>query len=144
MASSWSMNQRWEGVAMPRRRPRRLVSRRAFLAGAAGTLVVPRAFAQAPAIVTSDRARPLMPCGVMSGDVTDRRALLWSKTDRPARLLMEVAANEKFTNAQRLAGPAALEDTDFTARLDLAGLPPGETLFYRATFQDLGDLKTLS
>jgi alkaline phosphatase D len=44
----------------------------------------------------------------------------------------------------RLVGPAALEDSDFTARLDLAGLPPGETVIYRATFQDLGDLKTLS
>jgi alkaline phosphatase D len=142
------MNKRWEGEAVPRcRSPRRLVSRRAFLAGAAGTLVVPRAFAQAPAapaIVTSDRARPLMPCGVMSGDVTDSRALLWSKTDRPARLLMEVAGNEGFANARHLVGPAALEDSDFTARLDLAGLPPGETVFYRATFQDLGDLKTLS
>src|SRR5690242_17577697 len=139
MASSRSEDQRWEGEAMPRRR--RLVSRRAFLAGAAGALVVPRAFAQAPAapaIVTSERLRPLMPCGVMSGDVTDSRALLWSKTDRPARLLLEVAANETFTNAQRLVGPAALEDTDFTARLDLGGLPPGETVFYRATFQDLG------
>jgi alkaline phosphatase D len=122
------MNKRWEGKAMPRRRsPRRLVSRRVFLAGAAGTLVVPRAFAQVPAvpaIVTSDRARPLMPCGVMSSDVTDSRALLWSKTDRPARLLMEVAGNEAFANARRLVGPAALEGSDFTARLDLAGLPP--------------------
>jgi alkaline phosphatase D len=41
-------------------------------------------------------------------------------------------------------GPAALETTDYTARVDLAGLPPGERIFYRAMFQDLGDLKTLS
>ncbi len=132
------------------RRPR--LGRRAFLAGAAGSLVIPRAFAQAPAapapaapgIVTSDRARPLLPCGVMSGDVTDSRAVIWSKTDRPARMLVEVAANERFADARRITGPAALEDSDFTARLDLSGLPPGETLFYRVVFQDLGDLKTLS
>ncbi|HXY98890.1 MAG TPA: alkaline phosphatase D family protein [Stellaceae bacterium] len=126
---------------------RRRLGRRAFLAGAAGSLVLPRAFAEtpaAPAIVTSEKVRPGLPCGVMSGDVTDSRAVIWSKTDRPARMLVEVAATESFADARRVAGPAALEDSDFTARLDLGGLPPGETLFYRVVFQDLGDLKTLS
>lgn len=130
---------------MPRNLARRPgLARRALLAGAAGSLVLPRAFAAAPAIVTSERARPSLPCGVMSGDVTDSRAVIWSKTDRPARMLLEIASNERFADARRLTGPAALEDSDFTARIDLGDLPPGETLFYRVTFQDLGDLKTLS
>ncbi len=127
--------------------PRRRLGRRAFLGGAAGSLVIPRAFAEtpaAPAIITSERARPVLPCGVMSGDVTDSRAVIWSKADRPARMLVEVAANESFIGARRITGPAALDDSDFTARLDLSGLPPGATLFYRVVFQDLGDLKTLS
>lgn len=126
-------------------RPR--FGRRAFLASAAGSLLMPRAFAAspaAPAIVTSERARPQLPCGVMSGDVTDSRAVIWSKTDRPARMLVEVASRESFADARRIAGPAALEDSDFTARIDLGSLPPGEMLFYRVVFQDLGDLKTLS
>ena len=127
---------------MPRRRKRRLVSRRAFLAGAAGTLVVPRAFAQAPAIVTSDRARPQMPSGVMSGDISRDKAIIWSRADRPARMVVEYAANENFQNAQTAIGPIALSSSDFSARVDLSGLPGGQTIFYRVRFQDLGDLKT--
>ncbi len=41
-------------------------------------------------------------------------------------------------------GPAALEDSDFTARIDLEGLPAGQRIFYRALFQDLTDLRTWS
>ena len=127
---------------------RRRLSRRAFIAGtAAGTLTLPRALAQAPAapaIVTAEKMRPQLPCGVMSGDVGDRRAVIWAKADRPARMVVDVASDEGFTKVRRITGPAALEDSDFTARLDLDGLPRGETLFYRVTFQDLGDLKSMS
>jgi alkaline phosphatase D len=41
-------------------------------------------------------------------------------------------------------GPAALPESDFSARVDLAGLPPGQDIFYRAIFQDLADPKILS
>src|SRR6266436_4844339 len=124
---------------------RRRLSRRSFIAGtAAGTLALPRAFAQAPAIVTAEKMRPQLPCGVMSGDIGARRAVIWSKTDRPARMLVDLASDEDFTKVRRITGPAALEDSDFTARVDLGDLPPGETLFYRVSFQDLGDLKSLS
>jgi alkaline phosphatase D len=41
-------------------------------------------------------------------------------------------------------GPAALEDTGFTARVDLTGLPRGQRIVYRVRFQDLSDLRTLS
>ena len=123
------------------------VGRRSVLAGMAGALLVPRALAQAPAapaIVPPEGARPLLPCGVSSGDVTATRAMIWSKADRPARMFVEVASDESFRRARRLTGPTALEDSDFTARLDLSGLPPGETVFYRVSFQDLGDPKTMS
>ena len=43
-----------------------------------------------------------------------------------------------------MVGPAALEDSDFTARVDLEGLPAGQRIFYRALFQDLTDLRTWS
>jgi alkaline phosphatase D len=38
----------------------------------------------APAVITSDAARPAIPCGVQSGDVSGDRAIVWSRTDRPA------------------------------------------------------------
>jgi alkaline phosphatase D len=125
----------------------RLLSRRSFLAGGtAGGLLAPRALAQpaAPAIITAESARPLLPCGVMSGDVTAHRAMIWAKTDRPARLLVEWSSDDTFKHVQRVTGPAALEDRDFTAHLDLGDLPPGETVFYRAVFEDLGDRRSRS
>ena len=98
----------------------------------------------APAVVTPDRLRPQMPYGVQSGDVTGDRAIVWSRSDRPARLVVEWATNEAFADARRLIGPAALAPTDFTARVDLSGLPAGQQVVYRATFQDLRDPKIWS
>src|SRR5258708_33558762 len=101
-------------------------TRRSFLAGAGAVIAVPRALAQsAPAIVTSERMRPAMPSGVMTGDVTDRRAVLWSRTDRAARLIVEIAGDPSMKNARRLIGPAARAESDFAARIDLADLAPG-------------------
>lgn len=98
----------------------------------------------APATVTSERARPQAAQGVMTGDVTADRAMVWSRADRPARMIVEWSTREDFSNAQRVMGPHALETTDFTARLDLTGLPAGEQILYRVTWQDLGDLRSLS
>jgi alkaline phosphatase D len=41
-------------------------------------------------------------------------------------------------------GPAALATTDFTARVDLTGLPAGRSIFYRVRFQDLADARVWS
>jgi alkaline phosphatase D len=88
--------------------------------------------------------RPGAPSGVQSGDVSADRAVIWSRTDRPARLIVEYATTTSFKNLQRAMGPAALPESDFSARVDLAGLPPGQDIFYRAIFQDLADPKILS
>ena len=132
------------------RKVRVSLNRRALLRGGAGLVAATTlgrgALAQiaAPAIVTSDRGRPEMPLGVQSGDILDDRAMVWSKTDRPARLIVDWSTTESFRDARRVVGPAALDISDYTARVDLTGLPAGEQIFYRAMFQDLGDLKTLS
>ena len=95
---------------------------------------------QAPAIVTSEASRPSAAFGATAGDVDGNRAIIWSRTDRPARLVVEYSTTESFANANRVIGPAALEATDFTARLDLSGLREGQRIFYRARFQSLKDL----
>jgi alkaline phosphatase D len=89
-------------------------------------------------------ARPQVPQGVAAGDVTPDRAVIWSRTDRPARMVVEYSTTEKFENPLRRVGPAALEPTDYTARVILTGLRPGQRIFYRVLFQDLSDLKTWS
>jgi alkaline phosphatase D len=98
----------------------------------------------APAVVTPDGVRPQLLHGVMSGDVTDRRAIVWSRADRAARMIVDVATTESMADARRVVGPAALEASDFTARVDLGGLAPGQTHFYRVQFQDLADPKVYS
>lgn len=102
------------------------------------------AFGQAPAFVTRDLQRPAMPQGVQSGDVTADRAVVWSRTDRPSRMLVDYDTTDRFTNARSIRGPHALPVTDFTARLDLTGLPPGQTIFYRIQFEDLSNSRALS
>jgi alkaline phosphatase D len=126
------------------------MNRRAFvrlgltsIAGAAGARTVPL-LGQAPAIVVPDSARPQMPCGVASGDVTEGRAMIWSRCDRPARLVVEYSTHADFSDARRVVGPAALVEWDYTVRFALTDLPPGQTIRFRAAFQDLGDLKTMS
>ncbi|MGE0744294.1 MAG: alkaline phosphatase [Rhodospirillales bacterium] len=115
--------------------------RRLLRTAAAGTaLPLLRPFA----VVASDRMRPSIAGGAMSGDVTATGCIVWSVTDRPARLIVEYATTESFAERRRVVGPAAVADTGFTARVDLAGLPAGQDVFYRAWFQDLGDLTTLS
>ena len=78
-----------------------------------------------------------MPGGVQVGDVTSTRAMIWSAADRAARMMLEVSRDERFTTSRLIAGPVALEDTQFTAKFDLAGLSAGEPVFYRVWFDDL-------
>ena len=111
---------------------------------AAGGLREVLAQGVAPAAVTSESTRPQLPFGVMSGDIDGDRAIVWSRADRAARLLVEWSTTEAFNDARRLVGPAAIETSDFTARVDLSGLPAGQTIFYRAQFQSLADPSAFS
>jgi len=99
---------------------------------------------EAPAIIKRDGTRPQAEQGVATGDVLQDRAIVWSRCDRPARMLVEWDTSERFADARRVAGPSVIEATDFTGKVDLRGLPGGQRIFYRVQFQDLGDLKTLS
>ena len=85
-----------------------------------------------------------MPQGVAAGDVSSGRAVVWSRADRPARLVVEYSTSETFASPARRVGPAALESSDYTARIVLTDLPPDQRIFYRVLFQDLSDLRTWS
>jgi len=85
-----------------------------------------------------------MPYGVASGDVSADGAVVWSKTDRPARMVVEYATTDQFADARKVIGPAALETSDYTSRIILSDLPPGQTIVYRVLFQDLSSPKAWS
>lgn len=130
------------------------ISRRRFLINSAiatGSIITTnllpkRGLAQnsTPGIITSDKMRPQIPYGVASGDITGDRAVIWSRCDRPARMIVEYDLDYSFRNPQRIIGSAALETSDYTAKINLINLPPNRDIFYRVIFQDLAYTNTYS
>src|SRR5262245_49651496 len=98
------------------------ISRRTFLAAPAaaglGALVnrlggpaEGASILSAPAVILQ-ASRPTLPSGVASGDVTDDSAIIWSRTDRPARMLVEWSTTSSFSNKQSVRGPLALSTSE--------------------------------
>jgi alkaline phosphatase D len=124
-------------------------SRRQFLrvgaAGAAGAVLPGWTIAKgAPAIVTAESERPQALQGLTLGDPVNSSVVVWSRSDRPARMIVEWSYDEQFTGAQRVIGPHALETTDFTARQGLKGLEGGSDVFVRVFFQNLKNDRAMS
>lgn len=62
----------------------------------------------------------------------------------PARLHVEYAFDENFSRPVRVRGPLALESSDFTARVDLPGLPADRQVFVRSWFENLDNARATS
>ncbi len=115
------------------------MKRRSLLAAGVAATLPPRVFAQ-----TSAAARPQIQQGVQAGDFFADGAIVWSRSDRPARMLVEYATTESFANARHIDGPVARPAADFTTHLRLSGLPPGQTVFYRVRYAALDDPAAVS
>lgn len=125
------------------------IDRRRFVQSTAVTaagLALPRwaAAQQAPAIVASDATRPQALQGLQFGDPRDTGVIVWSRADRPARMVVEWSHDESMRNARRVLGPDALEPGDFIARQDITGFEPGREVFVRVSFQGLDNARSLS
>jgi alkaline phosphatase D len=115
-------------------KPRRLTRRR-FLSASTAGLALAAVRGRAPAVVVSAQARPQITSGVQSGDVTPDRAIVWSRTDRPARMVVRYATTPRLEDARiRRSDPTGAAE-DFTARIDLTGLPSGQRIFYEVRFE---------
>ncbi|WP_323783781.1 alkaline phosphatase D family protein [Thalassovita sp.] len=114
-------------------------SRRTVLAG--GT-----AFAASLAMPSLSRAnaRPVFTHGVQSGDVSTSSGMIWTRTDRPAKVTMEIATTESFADARKLASLDALPQSDLAVKRMVGGLPADQDIFYRFTAADLHDLNATS
>ncbi len=102
-----------------------------------GSTILGQLAQSSPMRIGRPQGRPFLPWGVQLGDITSSGLTLWSATDRPAQMLVEVADNSAFQSAMRFTGGIALATQDFTARVNLQGLPDAELLHYRVSFRDL-------
>ncbi|OKK05477.1 alkaline phosphatase D family protein [Streptomyces sp. CB02400] len=119
---------------------RPLPGRRAVLRGslaASAALTLPTALGAAPAFALS--GRPRAEWGVQTGDVTRDSGLVWVRSDRPARMIVETSATESFRRPRRWHGPLLGAGTDFTGTTRLRGLPSGEQIHYRVLLADPDD-----
>ncbi len=116
--------------------------RRALLQGAAAgsaALALPAAVGLAPAAAAPalvHGGRPRADWGVQVGDVTASSGLVWARSDRPARMVVQTAATESFRDARTWHGPLLGPGTDFTGVTVLHGLPAGEQVHYRVLLAD--------
>ncbi|MGW3959422.1 alkaline phosphatase D family protein [Amycolatopsis sp. NPDC005003] len=101
---------------------------------AAGVALPSAAFAAVP-LVRADR--PVLTHGVQSGDVTPGSAIVWSRADRPSRLVVEIARDPSFRHARRVAGPLVGPDSGGTGRVRVPALAPGTEYHYRVTAEAL-------
>ncbi|HEY9635757.1 MAG TPA: alkaline phosphatase D family protein [Coleofasciculaceae cyanobacterium] len=125
------------------------ITRRSFLLRSAltgGSIIATDLFSKsglaqvgAPAIIRSATTRPNIPYGVASGDITSNSAIVWSRTDRPARMVVDYDTTESFRNPKRLISRDISDASDYSARVNLTYLPPNQQIFYRVTFEDLND-----
>ncbi|OQD54076.1 alkaline phosphatase [Streptomyces phaeoluteigriseus] len=119
---------------------RPLPGRRSVLRGslaASAALTLPVGLGAAPALALS--GRPGAGWGVQTGDVTADSGLLWVRSDRPARMIVETSATESFRNPRRWRGPLLGAGTDFTGTTRLHGLPSGQEIHYRVLLADPED-----
>ena len=99
---------------------------------------------KAPAIHFSDKLKPQIPSGVASGDFRLGEAVLWSRTDRPSKMMVEISTTESMKNARLIHGPVAWEHQAFTTKINLNGLPPNQRIFYRIHYRSLEDYRIKS
>jgi alkaline phosphatase D len=97
----------------------------------------------APAIVAAAAERPRALQGLQLGDPGNGSVVVWSRSDKPARMIVEWSYDEQFRKAQRIIGPYALDSSDFTARQELGGLAAGSRVFVRVSFQALDNERAL-
>lgn len=88
-----------------------------------------------PAFVRT--GRPVLTHGVQSGDPTPDTAVVWTRADKPGRMLVEVSDRPDFKRARQVRGPVLTPESDFTGTVTLRDLPADTALHYRVRVEDL-------
>jgi alkaline phosphatase D len=112
------------------------LTRRRLLAAAASSAAIGAADGIARPALSRAADRPAITHGVQSGDVSTHCGMVWARTDRPARMLVEAATTDSLRTIHSAVSVDAFPESDFTAKALLEGLPAGQEIFYRIRFQD--------
>jgi alkaline phosphatase D len=115
----------------------RPLTRRRFITTAVSTTAFTLLGGVAKPYLSRAADRPLITHGLQSGDVGPDSGIVWGRTDRPARMQVEIATTDSFRDIRDGAYVDALPESDFTAKLQIKDLPSGQDIFYRIRFQDL-------
>ncbi len=113
------------------------LGRRDLVVGSSLALVACRV-SSSPSVApgpTAPRSTPLPMWGVQSGDVSHGRAVVWSRSDRPARMLVEWDNSPAFASPRRVRGPAVSAASDLTGKVVIDGLPAAARVHYRVRFE---------
>lgn len=114
-------------------------SRRQFLVRSAATVAVAGLGSIARPYLSRAADRPLISGGIQSGDVSANSAVIWARADRASRMQVECSTVESFRSIIGTATADALPGSDFTSKVLLDGLPPGQDIFYRVRFDDISE-----
>ena len=118
-------------------RAKQSLTRRHLLVRSASTVALAGLGGLAGPYLSRAADRPQIANGVASGDVSAGSAVVWARADRPARMQVECSTLESFKTIIRVASSEALPERDFTSKVLLEGLPPGQDIFYRVRFEDI-------
>jgi alkaline phosphatase D len=119
------------------RRTLTALTRRALLQTASASAALTALGGMARSAISFAADRPQITHGIQSGDVSESSGVVWSRTDRPSRMLVETATTDNFREILSGVFVDALPESDFTAKALLEDLPSGQDIFYRISFQDL-------
>ena len=118
-------------------RAKQSLTRRHLLVRSASTVALAGLGGFAKPYLSRAADRPQIASGLASGDVSAGSAVVWARADRPARMQVECSTLESFKVIIRVASSEALPERDFTSKVLLEGLPPGQDIFYRVRFEDI-------
>ena len=74
------------------------LSRRELVVGLAGLSI-------APSIVTAADARTYFADGIASGDITQNSAIIWARSNKSAKMLVDWSSTPTLRDSQRVVGP---------------------------------------
>jgi len=113
------------------------ITRRKFLLRAASFGTAAASGTIAKPFISRAADRPPITHGIQCGDISADGGMVWARTDRPARMIVEAATSDSFKEIHGALAIDALPESDFTAKALIEDLPSGQDIFYRIRFEDL-------